>query len=139
LNPDSTSGSYWWIVPGGGVRSGEELVEGARREVFEEVGIRLDSPMRHVLTRNAVFHMSGRMIRQQEYYYLVSISHLQSGEIRLNDRDEELARIDQFKWWSLEEIDTSTDVFIPGGIANMLRRSLSNPNTCAEYLSEVDE
>ena len=33
------SGREYWLLPGGGVNSGESLVEGLRRELAEEVGI----------------------------------------------------------------------------------------------------
>jgi 8-oxo-dGTP pyrophosphatase MutT (NUDIX family) len=38
----NTYGGHYWTLPGGGVKRGEEPADAARREVAEEVGIRVD-------------------------------------------------------------------------------------------------
>ncbi len=48
-SPDRYSYPLKWECPGGSVTAGEDSLEGALREVYEEVGVRLDPEKGHVL------------------------------------------------------------------------------------------
>jgi 8-oxo-dGTP pyrophosphatase MutT (NUDIX family) len=51
-----------WRIPGGGVEPGESLVEGARRELYEETGLRA-VPTRYVLRATVDFRSPGAVRR----------------------------------------------------------------------------
>ncbi len=51
-----------WTLPGGLLRGGEHPVDGARRELAEETGIRLDAGELTPANPNAVVHTKGRWV-----------------------------------------------------------------------------
>lgn len=68
-------GHFWW-TPGGGLDPGESVHEGARRELWEEVGLQLDSiddlgPI--VMTRNSLFSMDTTWFDSHETFFLVRV------------------------------------------------------------------
>jgi 8-oxo-dGTP pyrophosphatase MutT (NUDIX family) len=111
-------GDHIWITPGGGLGAGESHQEAALRELGEEVGLRDISLGPCVWLREHVFNWKGRAYRQRERFYLVRVD---AHEVDRSGNDEdELHVLEEFRWWTLPEIEASREAFAPGQIALFL-------------------
>lgn len=73
VDPADLDRGGFWITPGGGLDDHESMVEGTRRELWEEVGLRVDDLGSVVLRRVGEFPYGGRWIRQREEYFIVEV------------------------------------------------------------------
>lgn len=77
-DPNNAARGHFWWTPGGGLDPDESTAEGARRELWEEVGMQLDSvddlgPV--VMTRNSVFGMDNIWYDSLETFYVVRVAN----------------------------------------------------------------
>jgi len=117
------SGGHVWITPGGGLAAGESHQEAALRELDEEVGLRGVALGPCVWLREHVFNWSGRAYRQRERFYLLRVD---AHEVdRAGNDENELRVLEEFRWWTLPELEASAETFAPRRIALYLAPLLS--------------
>ena len=115
-------GLRWWFTPGGGLNEGETSAEGAARELYEETGLRVDpsdlgEPVWHQVTRFSYDH---RDYRQDQDFYLVRVPEWQVDTTGFDI--EEQRTIDDHRWWTAAELETTAETVYPENLAELLRR-----------------
>jgi ADP-ribose pyrophosphatase YjhB (NUDIX family) len=85
-----------WRPPGGGVRAGEDIVEGIRREALEELGVEIELE-RYLVTSEARFKFGGETIEWRTHLVSARTDH---GELVPQDTEE----ISGARWGTLDEL-----------------------------------
>jgi ADP-ribose pyrophosphatase YjhB (NUDIX family) len=85
-----------WRPPGGGIKQGEDFVEGAVREALEETGLHVELE-RYLVASDAVFRNDGRALPWQTHVFLARTS---DETIVANDPGE----IADARWGTLDEL-----------------------------------
>jgi len=80
-----------WNIPAGHLDPGETLMEGAKREVFEECGFNVDI--------TGIAGIGNQVLDNDEFVSVIFSTNIIDGEIKYN-KDEIL----DVKWYSYEEI-----------------------------------
>lgn len=111
--------AFLWIAPGGGVEDGESDAEALVREVREETGHTPRGLTGPVWIRRHVFEFQGATYDQHETFYLVRTQQFEPDH-RGNPAAIEQALFREFRWWSMPEIHSSPDTFVPAALGRHL-------------------
>jgi 8-oxo-dGTP pyrophosphatase MutT (NUDIX family) len=115
-------GERYWFTPGGGLEDGETRAQGAVRELFEETGLRVDPAElgEPIFAEVAEFSYDNNAYRQEQEFFLYRVSEWRVDTAGF-DAQEQLT-IDEHRWWSAAEIDSSEEQIYPSGLADLLRK-----------------
>ena len=118
-DPTLDASPRWWHVPGGGLDPGETPEQAAVREIFEEVGYRLDDPGPPVALRRASFTYLGEDYRQHETFYIARVA------CRLVLDPSSWTPIEQrsmlgWAWWSVPDLRATTEKVYPMGLVRLV-------------------
>ena len=117
-----------WTTPGGGLNSGEDYAAAAARELAEETGWADVALLRAVHQRSLTMEYGGRLVRQHERHYLARVEEpgrLLGDVARMHAADG----IAAWRWWSLAELDTTSEVIWPAELASLIRAALAEDHT----------
>ncbi|MFC6715485.1 NUDIX domain-containing protein [Branchiibius cervicis] len=125
----------FWANPGGGIEAGEDRLTALQRELREEVGLDVDTLGPEVWTKTAYFPMNG-CDGQVDHIHLVRTSHF-TPKPEFTDQQLRDEGVQEIRWWSVDEILNSTEVFAPRALRELLpdvlRRVPDQPLTIAGF------
>jgi 8-oxo-dGTP pyrophosphatase MutT (NUDIX family) len=116
-----------WITPGGGIDAGETIQQAARRELFEETGLKLEPEQLGEL----VWQSQGRwdwadgvnFHTYEDYFYLVHLERLGNADFILDDSGwtvDEHRDVLEHRWWNLTELKDSGESVGPPDLVAFL-------------------
>lgn len=103
-------GVHFWFTPGGGVETGEELHEAARRELFEETGCTSAELGPAIWTRSAHFSFP-RCAASERRSFLARVPSWEVDMTGFSDL-ERRCMIDH-RWWTVDELRDAKEPMYP--------------------------
>jgi 8-oxo-dGTP pyrophosphatase MutT (NUDIX family) len=109
----------WWGPPGGGVEGSETFEEAGIRELWEETGIEVRHLGPWVWTYERTIEFPDEVVRFSYRYFVVNV---QTTEVNISNLlEEERAIYRAHRWWTIDQIEQSEEVFLPPGLPQLLR------------------
>jgi 8-oxo-dGTP pyrophosphatase MutT (NUDIX family)/ribosomal protein S18 acetylase RimI-like enzyme len=113
------AGRAYWATPGGGVEHGETFADAAIRELREETGIRKVQVSQPVGRREVPLQLPGgeHVLAVEQYFVIYADTESISRDSWTAEEREVMA---DHKWWSREELSSTTETIYPERLVEML-------------------
>lgn len=124
-DPADSSKEPWWEIPGGGIDPGESSADAAARELLEEGGFDQVSVGPVVWAQHVQFSFGGFDFDSDEVIHVAWTSQAELKPPAGLEYLEALAFMGS-RWWTVEEIESSSSPFLPPQLPNLVRDLVEN-------------
>lgn len=125
LDPADPVGGSWWFTPGGGTDPGESAEQTARRELWEETGLRPVDVVGPVAERTTEFPFDGRLYRQHEQYFVVRLEGTDVEVAPVAHTELEVRSVLGWRWWTAAELAGTDEAVHPDWLPRWLAEELT--------------
>jgi ADP-ribose pyrophosphatase YjhB (NUDIX family) len=119
------NGERYWATPGGGLREDEGFERAARRELEEEVGVRVQV-LRFLWAGETWIDFGGRRVRQREQFFLARVDDAAVIEGSALEDVRMQEGIVAHCWWTLADLERGEARVFPDELAVRLRAVLAH-------------
>ena len=117
-DPAISATPQWWFSAGGGVQGDETPEDAARREVLEETGVTVGELVGPLWTRDTEFGFLGKLYVVHEIYFAAHVSAVTVDMTGCEDYEAD--SIHAHRWWSVDELRTTSETVYPPGLGDLL-------------------